>query len=68
MIVVTVNRDGLERGTTPQPIEVHWADGQSEAAAEIRLLGDVRVVYRPDTPRQDGARVWIEADNVVFVR
>lgn len=65
MIVVTVNRDGLERGTATNPIRVENPAIGSAAIAEcseVVLTGEVRVVYRPDYPRADGARVWIEAD------
>lgn len=62
MIRVTINRAGLERGTAENPIRVENPAGAIAECSEVELLGSVRVVYRPDYPRADGARVWIEAD------
>lgn len=63
MIRVTVNRDGLERGTARNPLLV-WRPGAArpQERSSVELEGNVRVVYEPNNPMPDGARVWIEAD------
>jgi hypothetical protein len=68
VIRVTVNRDGLERGTAERPITaVNDSSGRRvETAGPLYLRGTVKVVYAPAEPLQDGARVWIEADSAVY--
>jgi hypothetical protein len=64
VIIVTVNKDGLERGDAVRPIRVYQPDGIIFETSSVGLEGGVRVMYNPEHPRQDGARVWIEASRV----
>lgn len=64
MIRVTIDRDGLERGTAKFPIRIEETTGRGRtwrARGEVSLDGDVAIIYSPNDPLKDGARVWIEA-------
>lgn len=34
-----------------------------ERGHEVEIIGNAKIVYRPDKPLSCGARVWIEADD-----
>lgn len=40
--------------------------GKTHHAREVALVGEARVVYRPEKPLKCGARLWIECDDAVF--
>lgn len=64
MIRITVDRDGLDRGTATRPLRTYNSmTGRTRHFAELWPEGDVRIIYSPDAPLQDGARVWIECDS-----
>ena len=37
-------------------------------AHEVDILGESKVIYRPDKPLSCGARVWIETNSEVILR
>ena len=37
-------------------------------AHEVAILGESKVIYRPDKPLSCGARVWIETDSEVIIK
>lgn len=68
---IRVNRASLdnkaERPSWPIIVE-NVLTGARRDAAEVALEGDVRVIFNPDSPLQDGTRVWIEADKAKIIR
>ena len=66
MIVVTVDRDGLDRGTVSQPFRIDPHGRSTIYAACIRFPDGAEGVYFPDAPRMDGARLWIECDKIEY--
>ena len=40
----------------------------NDYAHEVEILGDSKVVYRPDKPMACGARVWIETNAEVICK
>lgn len=67
MIRVTVNRDGIDKGTA-NPIRIERPGLLTADCAEAELRGNVRIVFRPDAPLADGTRVWIECDDARVIR
>lgn len=67
---IRVNRASLdnkaERASWPIIVE-NALTGARRDAAEVKLDGDVVIVFRPDEPLQDGTRVWVEADKVKII-
>lgn len=72
MFRVRVNKASLALADGPAPrwpIIVEDANtGRRQDAAEVRLLGDVKMVYKPKEPLQDGTRVWVECEIVRVIR
>jgi hypothetical protein len=71
MVRVHVNKNviasNLKHGRNEPPIAIRRTKtGAAEYAHEVRLIGEARVVYRPDQPLKCGARLWIEADDAVI--
>lgn len=68
---IRVNRASLdnraERPSWPIIVE-NILTGVRRDAAEVKLDGDVRIIFNPDSPLQDGTRVWIEADTAKIIR
>lgn len=54
------------RNHEPDPITIQTSDG-SLKAAEIDILGESQVVFRPETPLSCGARLWIETKSEVRI-
>lgn len=61
MLIVTVDRAGLDRGTDkPIRIEDTRTGRTKQMGGRVELLGRVFVVHGEE--RLDGATVWIECD------
>jgi hypothetical protein len=54
------------RNHEPDPITIQTSDG-SLKAAEIEILGESQVVFRPEHPLSCGARLWIETKSEVRI-
>lgn len=67
-VIVTVNAAGLQDGTADEPILVERPGIASVTAVEVELCAPARIVYDPANPRQNGARVWIEAADAKIVQ
>lgn len=67
---VRVNRASLdnraERAHWPIIVE-NVQTGARRDAREVNLEGNVKIIYNPDEPLQDGTRVWVEADRAVVI-
>ena len=65
-VKVNVNRNVIaanrKNGTNEPPFSIYRSGKRVERALEVRLEGDVRLVYRPDKPLNCGATVWLEAE------
>jgi hypothetical protein len=59
--IVTVNRDGIDHGD-PKPILVEDPSGGKMRFSRVVFPAGAVMVY--GEARRDGARVWIEADDV----
>ena len=65
--VITVDRDGLEKGTADNPIRVEDTQtGEITQCYSGGLDGRVLFRYAPEGQpgRRDGARVWFETDTL----
>lgn len=54
------------RNHEPDPITIQTSDG-SLKAAEIDILGESQVVFRPTKPLSCGARLWIETTSEIVI-
>lgn len=62
--IITVDRSRIDKGES-RPIRVEAVrSGSVQHVDRVALTG--RVVVQHGLPRQDGARVWIEADGVAL--
>lgn len=59
--IITINRDGIDHGD-PKPILVEDPSGGKMRFSRVVLPAGAVVQY--GEARRDGARVWIEADDV----
>lgn len=55
---IHVNQQKI-RDAAPDPIIIRTTRGAIHAA-EIEILGESTLVYRPDKPLSNGAKLWIE--------
>lgn len=62
--IITVNRDAIDKRDFAHAIRVEDPNGVVKECRNLRVVGDCRIVSGP--ARQDGARVWIEADEYVI--
>lgn len=71
MIQVIVNRNTIIRnaytGSNDPPFSVLRSGQNAELAHEVKLKGDATLIYRPEKPLLDGARVWIEAEDAEVI-
>lgn len=61
--IITISRDTIDKGD-PRPILVEDPSGAKTRAKSVVLGDRSRVVFGP--ARRDGARVWIETDDVII--
>ena len=59
--IITVNRDGIDKGD-PKPILVEDPSGGRLRFSRVVFPAGAEMVFGP--ARRDGARVWVEADDV----
>jgi hypothetical protein len=59
--IITISRDGIDKGD-PKPILVEDPSGGKLRFSRVVLPAGAEVIY--GEARRDGARVWIEADDV----
>lgn len=60
-------RGNLKHGKDDPPIAIRGPGRGVRYANEVELVGPARVVYRPRNPLSCGARLWVEAEDVVIV-
>lgn len=63
--IITVNRDAIDREDFAHAIRVEKPSGAVRDCHTLQVLGDCKIVSGP--ARQDGARVWIEANDYVIL-
>lgn len=70
-VKVIVNRHVVEAnarlGRSDPPLSIVRPGKRVQRAHQIRLKGDATLIYRPQAPLKNGARVWIEAQDAEVV-
>lgn len=56
--VVASNQKTGER----QPPITIFRKGRAFPATSVEIIGEARIVYSPEKPLSNGARIWIECD------
>jgi|TARA_R100000687_G_scaffold72312_1_gene62428 hypothetical protein len=52
---------------TNKPVITVKTYKDNKYAHEVSILGESKIIYRPDKPLSCGARVWIETDSEVVI-
>ena len=52
---------------TNKPVITVKTYKDNKHAHEVSILGESKIIYRPDKPLSCGARVWIETDSEVVI-
>lgn len=68
-LIIHINRGTIDHnrkhGKRKPPIIVRRGPKRLTYASQLYIVGDSRIVYSPKKPLDCGARVWIEASQVV---
>lgn len=71
MKIIHINRNIIQANAKhgkADPVCRVEEDGIVRYAMEVTILGPSVMVYRPDNPRQCGAKLWIETESAVVLR
>jgi hypothetical protein len=53
---------------TSKPVITVKTYRDNKYAHGVTILGESKIIYRPDKPLSCGARVWIETDSEVIIK
>lgn len=66
MHIIHINRNVIQsnakHGTSTPVCRVEDEKGRVRYCMEVQINGPSRMVYRPESPRPCGAKLWIETD------
>lgn len=68
--IIHINRNIIQsnaKNNTKNPVVRVEENDKVQYCMEVEIKGPSRMVYRPDTPRTCGAKLWIETEAEVVL-